>query len=155
LLRKKSDDEVHTQLRLGYGKDALCHCTRDKWAARFWNGRTSVEDDERPGRPSSDGLSDAVSDYLNRNPHASCREIAKDLCIPMTAILRALDEMGLRFVVARRVAYRLWPELKVKRIETCREILEILEELGPRQKITLLQRMNAGFTGIIIISDNE
>jgi hypothetical protein len=54
----------------------------DTWAGRFQSGRTSVEDDERPGRPSSDSLSDAFSDYLNRNPHASCREIANDLFIP-------------------------------------------------------------------------
>jgi hypothetical protein len=90
-----------------------------------------VEDDERPGRLSSDSLSDAISGYLNRNPHASCREIAKDLFIPITIILRVLDEMDLRFFVARWVPYKLSPELEAKRIEICREILEILEQLGP------------------------
>jgi hypothetical protein len=60
-----------------------------------------VEDEERPGRPSSNSLSNAVSGYLNRNPHASCLEIAKDLFIPMTTIIHVLDKMGLRFFVAR------------------------------------------------------
>jgi hypothetical protein len=78
-----------------------------------------VEDDERPGRPSSDSLSDAISGYLNRNPHASCREIAKDFFISMITILRILDEIGLKFFIARWMPYNLSPELKAKRIEIC------------------------------------
>jgi hypothetical protein len=113
-----------------------------------------VEDNERSARPSSDSLSDAVSGYLNRNRHASCQEIAKDLFISITIILRVLDEMGLRLFIARWVPYKLSPELKAKRIEICREILEILEQLGPRQKSIVLQRMDAGFTGLIITADN-
>jgi hypothetical protein len=101
MLHKKSNTAIQAKLSLGYGKDALCQRTVDTWAARFQSGRTSVEDDERSGRSSSDSLSDAVSGYLNRNPHASCREIAKDLFIPITTILRVLDKMGLRFFVAR------------------------------------------------------
>jgi hypothetical protein len=60
-----------------------------------------VEDDERPGRPSSHSFSDVISSYLNRNLHASCLEITKDLFIPMNTILRVLDEMSLRFFIAR------------------------------------------------------
>jgi hypothetical protein len=60
-----------------------------------------VEDDERPGRLSGDSLSGAISGNLNRNPSTSPREIAKALFIPAIAILPFLDEMGLRFFVAR------------------------------------------------------
>jgi hypothetical protein len=114
-----------------------------------------VEDDERPGRLFSDSLSDLVSYYLNRNPHASCREIAKDLFIPKTPIFRVLDEMGMRFFIARWMPYKLSPELKAKKIKICRELLEILEQLGPGQKVMLLQGMNAGFIVIIISADNR
>jgi hypothetical protein len=47
------------------------------WPARFRSKRTSVEDDERPGKPLHDNLSAAFSGDLKRNPHPSCREIAK------------------------------------------------------------------------------
>jgi hypothetical protein len=90
-----------------------------------------VEDDERPGRLSSDSLSDAISRYSNKNPYASCPKIAKDLFIPKTIILRVLDKMGLRFFVARWVSYKLSLELKAKRIEICREMLKVLKQLGP------------------------
>jgi hypothetical protein len=86
-----------------------------------------VEDDERPGRLSTDSLSDAVSGYSNRNRHTSCGKIAKDLCLPKTTILRVLDKMNLRFFVARWVPYKLSLELKAKRVEICREMLNILE----------------------------
>jgi hypothetical protein len=134
VVHKKLNTEIQTKFSLVYGKDAFCQRTVNMWAARFWSGRISVKDDERPGRPSSDSLSDTVSGYLNRNPHTSCREISEDLFIPMTTILRILDKMGLRFFVARWVPYKLSPELKAKRIEICWEMLEILEQLGPRQK---------------------
>jgi hypothetical protein len=99
--RSKSSVAIQAKLSLVYGKDALCQPTVDTWTARFWSRRTLVEDDNRPGRPSSDSLSAAVSGCLNINPHASCRDIAKDLFIPMTKVLRFLDEMGLRFFVTR------------------------------------------------------
>jgi hypothetical protein len=125
---------IQAKLSLVYSKDALFQHTMDTWAIRFRSGRTSVEDDERPGRPSSDSLPDAVSGCLNRNPHASYRKIAKDLFIPMTTILCILDEIGLRFVVARWMACKRLPELKAERIEICKEMAEILEKLGSRQK---------------------
>jgi hypothetical protein len=113
-----------------------------------------MEGDERPGRPFGESLSDVISGDLNRNSHASCQEIAKDLFISKTMILRVLDEIRLRFFIARWVPYKISPELKAKRIEMCREMLEVLEQLSLRQKIILLQGMNARFIGIIIIVDN-
>jgi hypothetical protein len=62
MLSKKSNSAIQEKLSLVHGKDALCQRTVDIWIARFRSGRTSVEDDERPGRSSSDSLSDALSD---------------------------------------------------------------------------------------------
>jgi hypothetical protein len=134
VLHKRSNKEVQVKLSLVDRKDGLCRRTMDRWASRFRSGRTSVENDERAGRPSSDCLSSAVSSDLNRNTHGSCREIVKDFFILMTIIVRVWDEMGLRFFFARWMPYKLWPELKAKRIEICQEMLDILEQLGPRQK---------------------
>jgi hypothetical protein len=97
VLREKLKKEIHIKLSLRYGKDALCQSTVNTWAARFRNGKTSVEDDDKPGRPSRDDFSAAVSGHLERNPHASCREISKDLFVPMTTISRVLKEIGSRF----------------------------------------------------------
>jgi hypothetical protein len=116
---KKSNTAIQAKFSLAYGKDALYQRRVAMWVARFRSRRTLVEDDERPGSPSSDSLSDAISDYLTGNPHASCREMAKDLFISMNAILHVLDETGLRFFIARLIAYKLSSELKARRIQIC------------------------------------
>jgi hypothetical protein len=101
VLHKKSNMTIQAKVSFVYGKDALCQHRVETSPPRFRSGRTSVEDDDRSGRLSTDSLSDAVSFYLNRNPQALCQEIAKDLFIPATTILRVLDQMGLRFFIAR------------------------------------------------------
>jgi hypothetical protein len=98
VLRHKSNHQIQAKLCLVYGKDALCLRTVCTWTARFRSKKTSVEDDERPGRPSCDDFSSAISDYLERNPYASCHDIAKGLFVPRITILRALRENGLQIL---------------------------------------------------------
>jgi hypothetical protein len=74
--------------------------------------------------------------------------------IPKTSILRVLDEMGLKFFVARWVPYKLSAELKEKKIEICQEVLASWNSLAHDNKIMLLQGTSPGFTGIIITVDN-
>jgi hypothetical protein len=69
-------------------------------AARFRSEGISVEDDDGPERRSRGDFSVAISGYSERNPHASCREIAKDLFIPKTTSSRVLEKIGLRFFIA-------------------------------------------------------
>jgi hypothetical protein len=104
------------------------------WAARFWTGRISVKDDERPGKTSPDNFSTAVSGYFERNLYVSCHEIVKELFISKTTILLALGEMGFRFFIAMQMLQELSIELKAKRVKICKEMLEILKGLDLRQK---------------------
>jgi hypothetical protein len=60
-----------------------------------------VENDDRPEKYSCDDFSAAVSGYLERNPHASCFKIAKNLFISKITISRVLEEIGSRFFIAR------------------------------------------------------
>jgi hypothetical protein len=134
VLRKKSNEEIHMKLSLGYGKDVPCRHTVDMWAGRFGNGRTSVEDDDRPGRPSRDDFPAAVSGYLERNLHVSCHEIAKDLFVPKATISRILKERDSRFFIASWMPHELSAESNANRVDICQEMLEAREKLSPRQK---------------------
>jgi hypothetical protein len=40
-------------LRRAYGNEAMCRAMCFEWHARFKRGRTSLEGDESPGRPST------------------------------------------------------------------------------------------------------
>jgi hypothetical protein len=59
-----------------------------------------MEDDDRPERLSRDDFLAAVSGYLQRNSHASCREIVKDLFVLKIIISRVLEKIDPRFFIA-------------------------------------------------------
>ncbi len=53
-----------------------------KWFKRFKEGRTSLEDDARSGRPQEvDSDSEALREAVEANPGASTRRLSTDLCI--------------------------------------------------------------------------
>jgi hypothetical protein len=131
VLRKNSNEEIHTKLSLRYDNDALCYWTVDTWVVRFWSKRTAVEHDDRFGRSSRENFSAVVSGHLERNPYASCREIAKDLFVPKIIISLVLEEIDSRFFITRCVLHELSTESKANRVDICQEMLEILEKLDP------------------------
>ena len=45
--------EIHADLQKGYGNGALKYATVCKWVCRFNDGRESIENDPRVGRPVS------------------------------------------------------------------------------------------------------
>jgi hypothetical protein len=135
VLRHKFNYQIQTKLCFIYNKDALYPRTMDIWAAWFRSGRTSVEDDKRRGKPSRDDFLAAASDYLERNPHASCCEINKGMFILRITILWVLGEIGFRFVIAMSVPHeRSIARAENEKVEICQEIPEVLEEIGSQQK---------------------
>jgi hypothetical protein len=61
------------------------------------------------------------------------RETVKVLFVPRIIILRALENVGLRFFITRWGSHELSAELKAKRVKICREMPDVLKELGPQQ----------------------
>jgi len=49
----KSGAETFEMIRRAYGNEAMSRARCYKWHARFKRGRTSLEDDDRSGRPST------------------------------------------------------------------------------------------------------
>jgi hypothetical protein len=49
----KTAAETHNTLHETYGDDALSQTTTYEWFKRFINGRTSTDNDEQSGRPST------------------------------------------------------------------------------------------------------
>jgi hypothetical protein len=89
--------------------------------------------DDRLERPSRDDFRAPVSRYIERNPHASCCEIAKDLFVPITIISQALEEIESRFFIVRWMPHERSVESKENRVDICQKMLEILEKFGLRQ----------------------
>jgi hypothetical protein len=126
-LRGKTSTQIVTKLEQGYHQDALRFRAVGKWPARFHAGRKTVEDDERPGRPAQNDLSDAVLRFLEKQPHSSSREISRALYSPRTTILRVLDDLGLPFFPPRWMPHRLSDAQKADRVELSQHLLEMMQ----------------------------
>ena len=91
------------------------------WATRFREGRVTINDDPRPGRPktSTDERSvKLVADFLAENRGATCEEISQATGISSTSVFCILTN-GLQKtkICARWVAHCLTAEQEQKRLE--------------------------------------
>ena len=77
----KSTTETFAMLNTAYGDVAMKRATCFKWHKHFKNGRLSVEDDERSGRPFSstdDPLIDEINTLVRANRRLTVRELAEE-----------------------------------------------------------------------------
>ena len=74
----KSGAETFEMIRRAYGNEAMCPATCFEWHMRFKRGRTSLEDDERSGQPSTSSTPKNV-ETIRCLLHEDCRRTIKDI----------------------------------------------------------------------------
>jgi len=74
----KSGAETFEMIRRVYGNEAMCHATCFEWHAPFKRGRTSLEDDERSGQPSTSSTPKNV-ETIQCLVHKDRRRTIKDI----------------------------------------------------------------------------
>lgn len=126
--QKKSAKEIHEQLVGVYSDDAPKYSTVTKWAALFEHGRTSIEDDPRPGRPveaTSEENCKAVEDLVMSDRRLHVIEIATSIGISYGSVEAILHEhLGMSKVCARWVPRNLTAAQKLTRRNISHELLE-------------------------------
>ena len=126
-LLKDSNRNIHNDLVEVCGDQALAYSTVIRWAQLFRDGRDSIEDEPRTGRPKSSTCEpsiELVGEFLRNDPCCSIEEISKYMNISTGSIYRILKEdLGVRKVCARRVPYLLSEAQMKQRIECCENIL--------------------------------
>jgi histone-lysine N-methyltransferase SETMAR len=81
ILRGKNPTEIHNALREVCGDSVVDRCTVSRWASRFLEGRVSIQDDPRSGRPvtaTDDTSVVIVSTQLEEDRRKSREEIAHE-----------------------------------------------------------------------------
>jgi transposase len=68
---------IAAELEEIYQADVLALSTVKKWRKRFAEGRTSLCDDPRSGRPRPNGLVEAISAMPQERPFSSCKMLAR------------------------------------------------------------------------------
>ena len=131
VLRNEPTTRIVSMIAETYGDSAPSQRFVYKWARRFRDGRESLRDDPRSGRPkTTTSLAESISDVLEERPFESVRTLSDALGFSRETIRITLHELGLRKFSLRFVPHTLSPSQKQKRVEVSRGILEHLESPG-------------------------
>lgn len=109
-----------------FGDDAMGKSQTYVWFRQFKEGRTSVEDDERSGRPSS-GRNDENIARVCEKIFEDRRQTISNLCevlgLSFGTCQRILtEELGMHRIAAKFVPRLLTEDQKRNRVEVCTEL---------------------------------
>ena len=122
---KKTAAETHRMLQKAFGDNAMSQRNTFLWYKRFRNGWTSVENDERSGRPSTCTTPENIAN-VREVILADRRQTIHDVCeigLSYGTVQRILaDNLNMRRISARFVPWLLSDEQKTLRVFLCREL---------------------------------
>lgn len=128
---KKSATETYQMLLEAYGDKCLSRARVFEWHKRFLEGRDSVKDDDRPGRPRTSTIDEnvvKVRDTIRKDRRLSVRAVAEMLHMNRESVRRILtEELNMRKVCAKMVPKVLSDEQKERRTELCCDLLERID----------------------------
>jgi len=103
-------------LQQAFGDDVQYWTTCFEWFKRFKEGRTSVKDNKRLGRPSTSKTNETVAcvcEIIRNNRRLTIREVVEDVEIPYGSYQEILTkELGMSLIVAKFVPRLLTNEQK-------------------------------------------
>ena len=130
-----SPTEIHADLQKVYGNGALKYATVCKWVRRFNDGRESIENDPRVGRPVSvltEKNVATVKTLTEEDARYTVQEIEELSGIHSSSVLKILRErLGLRKICARWVPHLLTDEQKQSRVAS--QVIEKYDKCDPRR----------------------
>jgi len=133
-LRGKTPTEIHNALHEVCGDSVVDRSTVSRWASRFREGRKSVQDNPRSGRPvtATDHTSVViVSTLLEEDRRKTCEEIAHEANMSTASVFRIVTEtLQKRKVAAKWVPHHLSEEQKAARKRVAEELLRRYEAEG-------------------------
>ncbi|KAG5317143.1 SETMR methyltransferase, partial [Pseudoatta argentina] len=123
----KTPVEVYNEVKTAYGDKGMNRTSVFKWCREFKNGRTSVHDDQRSGRPSI--LTDDIVEKIENALRDDRRLTVDELSAMFPQISRSLlhetitETVGYRKLSARWVPKQLTDQHKLNRVEAGQEFL--------------------------------
>ncbi|XP_023311966.1 putative uncharacterized protein FLJ37770 [Anoplophora glabripennis] len=127
----KTAAETIPMIKAAYKEDALSDRQVFRWHKAFLEGRETVDDEVRAGRPSTSTTDDNVTrvrQLLNTDRRLSVRLMSLILDIPKTIVHEIVtNNLNMRKVCAKMVPKVLTDDQKMNRLETCQENLNMCE----------------------------
>ena len=121
--------EIHRRIADVYGESRPKYSTVAKWSAEFKRGRSSLEDDPRPGR-SADVISQEMIDRVERlvlnNRRIKVAELASECGNSNGSVYTIIHEhLDMSKVSSRWVPRNLNMQDHQQRVESSQELLEV------------------------------
>ena len=115
-------------LNTAYGDVAMKGATCFRWHKCFKNGRLSVEDDERSGRPSTptdDPHIDEITTLVQANRRLTVRELAEECGISVGSCHHILtEELKMHRVAAKFVPRLMTSDQQAHHVQVCQDLLD-------------------------------
>lgn len=106
-----SATEIFEELVTAWGDNAPQYRTVAKWTALFKDGRESLEDDPRSGRPITEYTTDniaLVKQLIDENPHATYDELEAETCLSRGMIHQIIHvALRMRKLTSRWIRHQL------------------------------------------------
>jgi len=132
----KTPTDTHKFLKQSEKHSKVSRSLIFKWHKRFADGRDSLADDEREGRPSfreSDAVKNEVRDVINGDRRLTVREVADKCGISKTTAHQILgNDLNMNRVCARWVPRILTAEHLTKRVELSKQFIKKVNRGGIR-----------------------
>lgn len=129
----KSSD-IARRLEAVFGESSLSKMTVSRWVKRFKEGRATLEDDQRSGRPATavnPATIKQVEDLILKDRRITLREIIDEIPISKGSVVEIIhDHLHMSKVAARWVPRLLSSNDKAKRKETCQMLLDLQKLYG-------------------------
>ncbi|GFO41724.1 hypothetical protein PoB_006822900 [Plakobranchus ocellatus] len=120
--------EIHKQIAETYGEGAMSRSRVYQWCTWFGEGRTSLGDEPKSGRPktsTNEENTTRVDKLVRCDRRMKIREIALKLEIPKSTVHEIVhDTLGYRKVSARWVPKMLTEDYKLQRLEISQRLLQ-------------------------------
>ena len=133
-LKGKNREEVLSELSAVYHHECPSRATIYRWFNHFQSGRTSVVDDEKPGRPCEidEKITEKMKTIVQSERRITTRELTTRLNVSKGTLHTLLAATGIRKLCSRFVPRFLTAEMQDRRLECCLENLEIMTSVGDR-----------------------
>ena len=120
--RKKRNTQAAIAISSIYGENVVSVRTCQKWFTRFREGNFDLEDEQRPGRP-QELETEGLPALLDEDLRLSTRELAAQLNVDHSTVLRRLHDMDKINKVGKWVPHKL-SEINInQRLSTCISLL--------------------------------
>lgn len=118
-----SPPDIHKRMLAQYGKSCMNLRNVYKWVERFKDGRFSVEDEHRSGRPvevSTPSLQQRVDEMIKHNRRVTVEEIANAQSVSVGTAHSIVKNLNYRKTYARWVLKMLTSDHKSERLRICK-----------------------------------